>query len=159
MAVAGNGHPRHDHEHSDVSVRGLFYFIAALAIGGVLLHFGLKVFWNYLTTSAEHRPTSPFSYPAEPPPGPRLLPNPPEELHKYLASERRRLNSYGWVNREAGVVHIPIERAMELVLQRGLPVRSSRPPGEAEQKTAQRAGTAGARQPIVAQRQAQTNGE
>jgi hypothetical protein len=30
----------------------------------------------------------------------------------------RWLGSYGWVDRDAGVVHIPIERAMELYLER-----------------------------------------
>ena len=32
---------------------------------------------------------------------------------------RRRLGSAGWVDRDAGVVHIPIEQAMDLVVQRG----------------------------------------
>jgi hypothetical protein len=34
------------------------------------------------------------------------------------------LHGYGWVNEAGGVVHIPIERAMELTLQRGLPTRA-----------------------------------
>ncbi len=29
-------------------------------------------------------------------------------------SETKQLNSYGWANKEAGKVHLPIERAMEL---------------------------------------------
>jgi hypothetical protein len=33
------------------------------------------------------------------------------------ARKRARLASYGWVDRNAGVVHLPIERAMELVAQ------------------------------------------
>lgn len=31
------------------------------------------------------------------------------------------LNSYGWVDRRNGVVRIPVDRAMDLILQRGLP--------------------------------------
>ncbi len=35
----------------------------------------------------------------------------------------KKLNSYGWVDRKHGVIRIPIERAMDLVAQRGLPTR------------------------------------
>ena len=37
----------------------------------------------------------------------------------WLRTQRQRLDRYGWVNRKAGVVHIPIDRAIELELQRG----------------------------------------
>jgi hypothetical protein len=37
--------------------------------------------------------------------------------------EEKTLHSYGWVDQRAGVVRIPIDRAMELVAQRGLPTR------------------------------------
>jgi hypothetical protein len=48
----------------------------------------------------------------------------PDEAFKQLrATEDAVLNTYGWVDRESGIVHIPIERAMELLLQRGLPAR------------------------------------
>jgi hypothetical protein len=40
-------------------------------------------------------------------------------------NQENQLNSYGWVDQKAGVAHIPIERAMELLVQRGIPVRSS----------------------------------
>lgn len=33
------------------------------------------------------------------------------------ASQKQRLSSYGWVDRKAGVAHIPIERAMEIRAQ------------------------------------------
>jgi hypothetical protein len=38
------------------------------------------------------------------------------------AQQEARLNSYGWVDRTNGIVHIPIERAMDLIVARGLPV-------------------------------------
>lgn len=34
------------------------------------------------------------------------------------AEQGARLGSYGWVDRSAGVIHVPIERAMEQVLAR-----------------------------------------
>jgi hypothetical protein len=39
------------------------------------------------------------------------------------AEEQEKLSSYGWVEPNAGVVRIPVERAMELLAERGLPTR------------------------------------
>jgi hypothetical protein len=36
-------------------------------------------------------------------------------------AEDTDLNSYGWVDRTAGIARIPIDRAMQLLLERGLP--------------------------------------
>ena len=41
------------------------------------------------------------------------------------AAQNRKLNSYGWEVRSNGIVHIPIERAMDLIVQRGLPTRTN----------------------------------
>jgi len=56
-------------------------------------------------------------------PQPKLLVNEPANLEAFRAREHEALTTYGWVDRNAGVVRIPVERAKELVLQRGLPVR------------------------------------
>ncbi len=39
------------------------------------------------------------------------------------AAEEKILHSYGWIDQQKGIVRIPIERAMELTAQRGLPAR------------------------------------
>ncbi len=39
------------------------------------------------------------------------------------SAQRGTLNSYGWVDKANGVVHIPIERAMQIAVERGFPVR------------------------------------
>jgi hypothetical protein len=54
---------------------------------------------------------------------PRFEAQPGSALEQLRASENAQLNSYGWVDQASGTVHIPIQRAMDLVLQRGLPVR------------------------------------
>ena len=41
------------------------------------------------------------------------------EYRDYLKSESQRLDTYGWVNRQEGKVRIPLQRAMEIVLQKG----------------------------------------
>src|SRR5437016_5160302 len=46
-----------------------------------------------------------------------------EALRNLRATENAQLNTYGWVDRKNGVIRIPIERAMDLLLERGLPVR------------------------------------
>ena len=52
-----------------------------------------------------------------------------ERLRSFRDSERTTLSSYGWINRDRGTLRIPIDRAMELTVQRGLPARpeSQRP--------------------------------
>lgn len=55
---------------------------------------------------------------------PRLQLAPDVDLQAFRAREDAELNSYGWIDRTAGVVRIPIDRAMELIAQRGLPARS-----------------------------------
>jgi hypothetical protein len=55
-------------------------------------------------------------------PLPRLEENERTEVIDFRTEEEERLNSYGFVDEKAGMVHIPIERAMELTVQR-LPAR------------------------------------
>jgi hypothetical protein len=54
------------------------------------------------------------------PPAPRLQQFPRNEYYEHYVAEQRKLESYGWVNKDAGVVHIPIEDAMRLTLERGV---------------------------------------
>lgn len=55
---------------------------------------------------------------------PHLQIQPKEDLKNLREREKAELNSYGWIDRTAGVVQIPIARAMDLLLERGLPTRS-----------------------------------
>jgi hypothetical protein len=54
-------------------------------------------------------------------PQPRLEVKPGVDLAELRAAEDADLNSYGWIDRNAETVRIPIDRAMQLILQRGLP--------------------------------------
>jgi hypothetical protein len=118
-----NGSP--GHEVRDVNIRALVIFgigLATLTIVALVvmrLAFGLfKV--EEIKTEPQ---ASPLTESRRLPPGPRLQVEPEQDLQQLRAVESEKLNSYGWVNKEAGVVHIPIERAMELVIERGLLVR------------------------------------
>ena len=55
------------------------------------------------------------------PPNPRLQSDPFAELDLLRATQDAQLNSYGWVDESAGLAHIPIERAMDLLVANGLP--------------------------------------
>jgi len=74
--------------------------------------------------------------PAPTPPAPRLEAESGQTLDPYRAAQQQQLSSYGWVDRQAGVVHTPIEQAMDLVAQRGLPARPT--PATPAQDTANR---------------------
>jgi hypothetical protein len=54
-------------------------------------------------------------------PEPRLERNERIEINDFRLKEEQTLNSYGWVDEKSGVVRIPIDRAMQLLAQRGLP--------------------------------------
>ena len=48
-------------------------------------------------------------------------------LYTFRQSEDQFLHQYGWLNRDQGVVHIPVEQAMRLLVQKGLPTRAQDP--------------------------------
>jgi hypothetical protein len=54
------------------------------------------------------------------PPQPRLQTDPSEDLAKFLVGEDKRLNTYYWIDRKNGIVHIPIEQAMQELAEEGI---------------------------------------
>jgi hypothetical protein len=54
------------------------------------------------------------------PPQPRLQKDPSEDLAKFMADEDKRLNSYYWIDKKKGIVHIPIEQAMKEITEEGI---------------------------------------
>ncbi len=73
--------------------------------------------------AAGDAPPSPMAEFRQPPPGPRLQTDPSEELKSVRASADALLTQYGWVDRENRIVRIPVSRAIDLLAERGLPVR------------------------------------
>ena len=51
---------------------------------------------------------------------PALQIDAPADLAAHRAAEQRALTSYGWVDRQAGTVHIPIDQAMRDVAASGI---------------------------------------
>ena len=118
---AGNGERRY--ETRDVSLHGMVYSAIALA---ALVILGLLASWFVFRYEVRVQklgpPASPFDTTRTLPPAPRLQVKPAEDLKVYRAEEDVQLNTYGWIDKGVGIVHIPIARAMELSLQRGFPV-------------------------------------
>jgi hypothetical protein len=54
------------------------------------------------------------------PPEPRLQVDGARHWRRFRSAEEERLSTYGWMDRSTGAVHIPIERAMELIAERGV---------------------------------------
>jgi len=109
------------HESSDANVRGVVWAGVALAVTALVVQVGLYFQLRLLATRAERlEPVPPSFAPAAehaPPPEPRLQTAPADDLRNLRAAEETRLTTYGWVDRKAGVVRIPIERAKELVAE------------------------------------------
>ena len=57
-------------------------------------------------------------------PTPALQTQPFKDIYTLRQGEAEKLNGYGWVDKEGGVTRIPIDRAMELMIQRGFPARA-----------------------------------
>jgi hypothetical protein len=113
------------HEQSDVNVRAIFLFAAALLVTALVVHVGVWFLFDAFAAreSAEAPPSPLAAGQVRLPPQPRLQVTPREDLREFRAEEDVRLNSYQWVDKEAGVVRIPIDDAVRLTLERGLPTR------------------------------------
>ncbi|HQZ37413.1 MAG TPA: hypothetical protein PLH72_00135 [Vicinamibacterales bacterium] len=130
--------PGAQYEHTDVDPAigysfGIWLAIAMLLSGGIV--FG--TFWLFegrqVAADVQQFPLADGQ--DEVPPSPRLQTQPFKD--GYLLKERQdeRLDSYGWTDKASGAVHIPIDRAIDLTLERGLPARQGE--GEARPMVAQ----------------------
>ena len=122
----------HDHEPEqfdrEISIRPLVAFaiglVVIIIVSGVAM-WGLSVVLK-AREEAQDRPLSPVVQRegAPPVPEPHLQTTPELDLKAMRAHEDSLLHSYAWVDREAGIARIPVERAMELLVQQGLPTRA-----------------------------------
>jgi hypothetical protein len=131
------------YEHEDLSPQGVFYFMGGVAVLGVVIYFILIGMYRYLDNydRAHQPPANPMAATTGVDPqtmnykqildqAQQTFPKPVlehSEQTQYLEEVKKQnevLGSYDWVDQKNGVVRIPIDRAMDLVAQRGLPVVS-----------------------------------
>src|SRR5207249_3333432 len=119
--------PNVHHETSDVNIRGILGFALGLAFAAVVIHFLVWLLFAYFASREARHATPEFPLAAEQqnrrPPEPRLQTNPRQDLLDLRVQEDDVLNTYGWVDKNRGVVRLPIDEAMKLTVERGLPSR------------------------------------
>ena len=134
---AGEGY-----ERQDIGVSGVLYFLLGLAVAGIFVYFVVNGIYSYLekTSNANQTPVSPLvtnapkdtrklsadykDYLKQNFPSPQLEIDERGQLDKVRTNEAETLSTYDWVDQKAGTVRIPIDRAMDLIAQRGLPVHA-----------------------------------
>jgi hypothetical protein len=115
------------HETRDINLPAVTWTAIGLVISAIAMYVTIGGLFDlfkrqYPSTSAPSRITTPGRLPSQP----RLQTNPAYDLQQFRESESAKLNSYGWIDKSAGVLRIPIDRAMDLLAQRGLPARDNR---------------------------------
>jgi hypothetical protein len=122
-------------EQEDMKPKAVYGFLVVLVVLCVGAYFVIDGFYHYMDSYArKHQPPlnplvtattgdTRVVTPAEVQsfPQPRLETDERNEIFGFRLQEEQKLHSYGWVDQNAGVVRIPIDRAMELIVQRGLP--------------------------------------
>jgi hypothetical protein len=119
------------YEHTDMNPAVVVSAaVGLLVVLGVVL-FGVTLFEQLLvgipfTISRPEDLTSGLQAASAPtPPVPALEARSGQTLDPYRADQQQKLSTYGWVDRSGGVIRIPIDRAMDLTAQRGLPARAT----------------------------------
>lgn len=124
-------------EHEDLSSSAVLYFLAGLALVSLVVYlivFGMYRFLDRYDT-AHQPPLSPMVTPqadtravthenAETFPQPRLEENERTQFRSFIEDQDQKLATYDWLDKDKGTVRIPIDRAMELIEQRGLPLHA-----------------------------------
>lgn len=114
--------PGSTYEHTDAHVGPMVKFAIWLVVSTIIIQVGLAaMYWLLIRESAERADTQryPLAVNGRLPAEPRLQQFPRNEIYEFRMKEEAELHSYGWVDKGAGTVHIPIEDAMRLMLQRG----------------------------------------
>ncbi|MDY0884423.1 hypothetical protein ACFPL7_00435 [Dongia soli] len=105
-------------QHVVYAVLGLFAIIivAGLVVAGLLGLFDRKLGQE----RSDHPPTVLEKEP-QVPPQPRLQVTPAQDRASLDAEAEGKLQGYGWMDRNAGRAHIPIDRAIDLLVAHGWP--------------------------------------
>jgi hypothetical protein len=135
------------HAPYDLQLRPVVIFGAVLVGMIVLILLGLAWLFQAFNTrlAQQDMPPAPLAQTRpQLPPEPRLQVAPSQELQQMRAAEEALLHSYGWIDQAAGIARLPIDRAVTLLVERGLPAWPESPAGQspAERGTPAEAETA-----------------
>jgi hypothetical protein len=125
--------PGAKHEHTDIDPAIGYRFALWLSVA-MVLSFGIvygtfKLFDRQGNAANEAARRFPLAAGVvRPMPTPSLQTQPFRDVYMMRDEEAKQLQSYGWVDQEGGVARIPIDKAMEVMIQRGFPARPEAPP-------------------------------
>lgn len=131
----GQGTNGPGYERRDASIPALLQFGFWLAVIIIVVLVAMKwTFFYFAKTQELGPPASPLATENARllPPNPRLQAHPRADLENYCQAEQHEINSYGWVDQQDGIARVPVDRAMDIVIERGLPART---PSEATGET------------------------
>jgi hypothetical protein len=116
------------YEHTDVDPAVGYRFALWLAVAMVLSGALVYGIFSFLGSRAVEQDAAARRFPlaqgvSQDPPAPRLQTQPFKDIYQLKTEQLGALHSYGWIDQANGVVHIPIDQAMALTLQRGLAFR------------------------------------
>jgi hypothetical protein len=115
------------YEHSDVRAKWIGGVVAFLVICAIAMHFILGLQLRILGNSSATQDawsTATHVRPEIPTNAPKLQISAPADLAAFRAREDADMNTYGWINKTQDIVRIPVQEAMNLIVQKNLlPVR------------------------------------
>jgi hypothetical protein len=116
-------HGPRDYEDRDIHLRPILLFGIGTAVFTVITFYVMKHILFKLESQTARRdvPVSVFAGQRLLPPEPLLQVDEVRNLQEQRAVEQARMSTYGWVDPAAGVARIPVERAIQLITERGLP--------------------------------------
>ena len=121
--------PGAKYEHTDIDPAIGYKFGLWLAIS-MLISVGI-VYGTFQFFESQERSASALAqkYPLavgqhKEPPTPHLQNQPFKDIYTLRQGETEKLGSYGWVDKEGGIARIPIDRAIEVMLEKGFPARA-----------------------------------
>ena len=119
-------HPSPPHEQSGINVRPIILFGLGLLVMAAVAFVSMDWLFDYFAARQAKVDVlpSPLADPRQLPPEPRLQVDPVHDLQRLRTTEDAALNSYHWVDQEKGIVGIPIDRAITVLVEKGLPTRT-----------------------------------
>src|SRR5690348_16130177 len=114
---------RRGHEANDVRFRWILAVAGGIVVTVILVDAFLWLFHGHLQKKLKAEDAKNFAQigvraeSRKKFPEPHLQINPKNDLKIFRAREEAELNSYGWINHQSGIVRIPIERAMDLIVE------------------------------------------
>jgi hypothetical protein len=122
--------PGVSHETRDINVFQVSAFGIGLLLSCIVTVFAMWAMFDFLfqredAKNASNPAKAMMNERPKLPPEPRLQAEPKVELRDLRADEDAILSSYGWIDPDKGIVRIPIDQAIDIVAQKGLPSKPS----------------------------------